>query len=149
MSSLKLNPLLTKAIYNEEYPIGRTVIFYDNEDHSNFLGFTWERTATGKTPVGIDTTDTDFNEIGKIGGEKEHTLIVDEIPSHSHGFKSNTDYSARGSWATGRNGDPSYGFQRTLGDSSFMLFDLDKTGGGKAHNNLQPYEVFAFWKRIA
>lgn len=38
----------------------------------------------GKTLVGKDENDIDFNTIGKEYGEKEHTLIIDEIPGHNH-----------------------------------------------------------------
>ena len=57
-------------------PIGKIEVFFDDGDHSNYLGFTWERTSIGKVPVGIDNSDTDFDAIGKTGGEKEHTLTT-------------------------------------------------------------------------
>ena len=50
-------------LYNAIFPIGQIVIKGDNEDYSNWLGFTWERTAVGKVLVGIDSTDADFNTI--------------------------------------------------------------------------------------
>ena len=71
-------------LYDAIFPIGQIVIKGDNEDYSNWLGFTWERTAVGKVLVGIDSTDTDFNTIGKTGGKKTHTLTVAEMPSHNH-----------------------------------------------------------------
>lgn len=37
-----------------------------------------------RVPVGRDTTDIDFNAIGKVGGAKDHVLTVDEMPSHTH-----------------------------------------------------------------
>jgi microcystin-dependent protein len=39
---------------------------------------------TGRTPVGIDTTQTEFNALGEAGGAKTHTLTTAEIPGHSH-----------------------------------------------------------------
>ena len=38
----------------------------------------------GRTIVGLDTDDTDFNTIGKTLGEKTHTLTVAEMPEHNH-----------------------------------------------------------------
>ena len=74
-------------LYNAIFPVGQIVIKGDNEDYSNWLGFTWERTAVGKVLVGIDSTDTDFNEIGKTGGKKTHTLTINEMPSHNHNIR--------------------------------------------------------------
>lgn len=38
----------------------------------------------GRVPVGKDDRDTDFKTLGNIGGEKAHTLTVQEMPSHNH-----------------------------------------------------------------
>lgn len=38
----------------------------------------------GNVPVGLNTDDTDFKTLGKISGEKKHTLTVNEMPSHNH-----------------------------------------------------------------
>ena len=66
------------------FPVGSIVIKADNEDYSNWLGFTWERTLVGRVAVGIDTTQTEFDTIGETGGEKTHTLTTQEMPSHNH-----------------------------------------------------------------
>lgn len=94
-----------KSILDLVCPIGKIEVFWDNEDHSNHLGFKWERTSIGKVPVGINSSDSDFNAIGKTGGEKTHNhtsaphthtinghshttsghaLTINEMPSHSH-----------------------------------------------------------------
>ena len=86
----------TCSLINLLYPIGQIIIKGDNADYSNWLGFTWERTAVGKVLVGLDTADTDFNAIGKIGGEKTHTLIVDEMPAHNHSIKYSSNDTAFG-----------------------------------------------------
>ena len=39
------------------------------------FGGTWVTWGSGKVPVGIDTTDTDFNKIEKTGGNKTHSHI--------------------------------------------------------------------------
>ena len=52
------------------FPIGSTYITQTNINPSEILKFgTWER-IKGKVLVGLDENDTDFNEIGKTGGEK-------------------------------------------------------------------------------
>ena len=127
-------------LYNAIFPVGQIVIKGDNEDYSNWLGFTWERTAVGKVLVGIDSTDTDFNTIGKNGGEKTHTLTLQEMPKHTHDL---AKY-----WATEEGGNAAMGSNAT-GKSATNSNGIGNTGNSQPHNNLQPYQVVAYWKRIA
>lgn len=124
----------------QEYPVGKIVMFYDNNDHSDYLGFTWQRCMTGKVPVGIDANDDDFNLIGKTGGEKTHTLTIQEMPSHNHSVNSRATTFAR----TG-----SFNPQQGNGDRTWEPLTVNNTGGDQAHNNLQPYEVVSYWRRVS
>lgn len=130
-------------LYNAIFPIGQIVIKGDNEDYSNWLGFTWERTAVGKVLVGIDSTDTDFNTIGKTSGTKKVTLTKNDLPktigqallydSNAAEQSSHTD-ALMTQWSNKyRSG----------------LYNVVSEQGGEAHNNLQPYQVVAYWKRVA
>ena len=56
-----------------QYPVGKTEIFYDDLDHTNYLGFTWEKYAAGRCLVGKDANDSDFDTIGETGGSKTHS----------------------------------------------------------------------------
>lgn len=129
-------------LYNAIFPVGQIVIKGDNEDYSNWLGFTWERTAVGKVLVGIDSNDVDFNTIGKTGGKKTHTLTINEMPSHNHSI--NGKQSA---------GNPMAGSEMAVagGNNEWATNPLNtqESGGNQPHNNLQPYQVVAYWKRIA
>ena len=93
----------------------------------------------GRTLVGKDSTDTDFNELGKTGGEKTHTLTVSELPSHSHVINSFRQYE------TGSSTDSSKLGRTTPGaDGGNSTIATGGTGGGQPHNNLQPYLVTNF-----
>ena len=128
------------SLVNLLFPIGQIIIKGDNEDYSNWLGFTWERTAVGKVLVGIDTTDTDFNTIGKIGGEKTHTLTIDEMPKHKHTISAGTNATT----------DANYDrVASAYAGGNPKNLNTSETGGAQPHNNLQPYQVVAYWKRIA
>ena len=116
-------------LYNAIFPVGQIVIKGDNEDYSNWLGFTWERTAVGKVLVGIDSTDTDFNTIGKTGGEKTHTLSVPEMPRHAHYIASNLTNNPPG----GIDRAIMYGVPESVEPTNYSS---ESTGNNQPHNNL-------------
>lgn len=102
---------------------------------------------SGRIPVAIDSTQSEFNTLNQTGGEKVHILSIAESPAHIHGldmYKSieegNGHYCLV---AQGYGGN--YGFtdrvmiyqQNDTHTSEFM----ESAGGGGAHNNLQPYCV--------
>lgn len=82
--------------------------------------------AKGRTLVGKDSTDTDFNTLGKTSGEKTHTLTVDEMPSHKHSMNFGDSAGEDGS---------GFVYSSTSGNNNVFMLE---TGGGQAHNNLQP-----------
>lgn len=132
---MKLNPKLVKEILELQYPIGKTELFFDNNDHSNYMGFTWRLEAKGKAIVGIDTNDTDFNTIGKTGGSKE-------LQEHDHSL-------TPGGYSTVMNAaGVNYNVVSGTLSSNVDFFRSGKTGTGNS-GNLQPYEVFAIWVRTA
>lgn len=124
------------------YPVG-SIYFTTNTINPEILfGGVWEQYAKGKCIVGIDTDDDDFSVIGKTGGEKIHTLTIDEMPVHEHkAYQSGgSAWTFTTSWSQngGKNSwSPMAGNQVT------------PTGGGKAHNNLSPYIVTYIWRRIS
>ena len=67
------------------FPVGAIYMSTTNANPSTFwTGTTWQAFATGKTIVGIDTSDTDFNSVNKTGGSKEVVLTVPNLPTHNH-----------------------------------------------------------------
>lgn len=133
-------------VFNLVYPVGRGFIDFTNTDYSNYLGFTWERTLVGLTPIGLDTKDSDFNTIGKKGGEKKHTLTIDEMPNHSHDIV----YKGNGKNLNLNSGSgDQYTLEFGVNGNQMAECEAKAIGGGQAHNILQPYEVVAYWKRIA
>lgn len=108
----------------------------------DIYGGTWVSWGSGRVPVGVNASDTDFATVQKTGGEKSHTLTISEMPSHKHPIPYRTDTNitggSTGQWTT----DP--GTSSGSSDSKAIA-----VGGGNAHNNLQPYITVYMWRRTA
>jgi hypothetical protein len=134
-----------KAIYH----VGKIVIETENINPATYLGFgTWQYWGAGKVPVGVDFNDTDFNTSGMTGGEKTHTLTINEMPSHTH----NINYGgvAKAPMVDTGIEDSQWGTKfRNEGGYRANAGEMQSTGGSQAHNNLQPYITCYMWKRIS
>lgn len=85
----------------------------------------------GRIPVGIDTGQTEFDVRGETGGAKTHTLTTAEMPAHTHPNPASGQFWIGGGSAIFAGGSTYSGTLSAVTGSS--------TGGGGAHNNLQPY----------
>lgn len=86
----------------------------------------------GRTIVGLNADDADFNTIGKTIGEKTHTLTIKEMPEHTHKFRASTKLGNDESTIT-------YG-ERTSGSviSGNYGNAIQNEGSSQSHNNIQP-----------
>ena len=164
---------LKDLILETTHPIGSLEINTTGINPSEYLGGGWESFGSGRTLVGIDSNDSDFDTAEETGGEKTHTLTTNEIPAHTHGSK-----SLVGTWANWGEGsgmvsstangykvtgivsavgdNNQYGWGTSTGrdqDNTSLKIDAthehNSVGGGQAHNNLQPYITVYFWKRVS
>jgi hypothetical protein len=136
------------------YPVGSIYTSVIGTNPATLFGFgTWVAFATGKTVIGIDTSDTSFDVVKETGGSKNaivvsHTHDVTD-PGHTHTaplFRSNgsidgsnkfgafTDNDARGSSTT---------------DAAFTGISITSTGSSGTNANLPPYIVVYMWERTA
>lgn len=86
-----------------------------------------------RVPVGKDSTQTEFDVLGKTGGEKTHTLTVNEMPSHNHSVPIDSFYN------NDRQTNSDNGGGHISNISQGTNYNTNNRGGGQAHNNLQPY----------
>lgn len=93
----------------------------------------------GRVSVGLDTSDSKFNAIGKTGGSATHKLTVNEMPGHTH---DGLYWQGTKGISLNSGGTSGYHLQWGSGDNGEATSMVTNTrGGSKAHNNLQPYEV--------
>ena len=104
---------------------------------ARFPGTTWVPWGVGRGPVGVDTTQTEFDTVGKTGGLKEVGLTASNNGPHAHPLTQDFKFAAGGTAAT-------IGY--IPGSTSYTT---GTSGEGTPHNNLQPYQTCYFWKRTA
>lgn len=122
------------------YPIGSIYLSVVNTNPSKWFGGTWEQIAKGRTLVGVDTSQTEFNTVKKIGGSKY-------LAKHTHSIvnlKSATTFSKAGS---------GYNPSQVEGDRTWKNIDnnditVSESGTGNS-GNLQPYFTCYIWCRTA
>ena len=68
------------------YPVGTIYMSTSSTNPSSFLGGTWIAWGTGRTPVGVNTGDGNFNTVEKTGGTATVALSTSQLPVHSHTF---------------------------------------------------------------
>lgn len=120
-----------QAVSRETYKDLFSVIgtYYGEGDGSTTFNLPDKRS---RKSVGRDTSDTDFDTVGKTGGEKEHKLTINEMPAHKHELTIEGGGSLTASavkWLSGTN------MRKYAGDM------IENAGGSQAHNNEDPYEV--------
>ena len=142
---------------------GRTISSLDNPEYARLVvhlrnlgaayqgGTVYEAVLPdlqGRVAVARSASDSLFSTLGNTGGSKNHTLKMSEMPEHSHGVNDpgHTHQIALINWA------PSSGSNNAYPNRGGSYYDnivlrnttgvsIQGAGGGKAHNNLQPYVV--------
>lgn len=102
---------------------GRFIVGYDNRT----------------TNPGNGIWDSTYNTIGNIGGEKEHTLTVSEIPAHTHGQGVRINAVAANSPSGASSINPT---------STTTVGVTDSTGGGDPHENRPPFYTLAYIMKL-
>jgi microcystin-dependent protein len=123
----------------------------------------------GRFIVGYDPSDSDYNDTGNTGGEKDHTLTTSEMPMHQHSYSgiTNQDGMHTHSYEDFYFDETQNGM--TLEETSFETngirmqnkitnsdglhdhtYSGDTTfvGSGQAHENRPPYYVLAFIMKL-
>lgn len=129
---------LVKAVGEMLMPVG--TIYSNKTDATNpgtKFGFgTWVPFNTGTVMVSKAPSGT-FSAAGTTVGAETHVLTISEMPAHTHS-------SGRTAGTSG-----SFGLVDSNSASSSGTWNTLSTGGGLAHNNIQPSTVTYMWERTA
>lgn len=127
---------------NDVYPIGSIYFSVNNINPSILFGGSWEQI---KDKFLLSAGDT--YSAGSTGGESEHILTIEEMPSHNHKLKTDID-------------SPNYnitwpewfeytdGWTQEAGETEAPATHTTYEGGNQPHNNMPPYLTVYVWKRI-
>ena len=147
------------------WPVGAIYSSVDDTNPADIFGYgTWVEFGSGRVMVGYAEGDSDFGTVEQTGGEKTHTLTVDEMPTHTH-IQNSHNHSQN---AHSHDAGASFNAQTQLGGTAVRTTATGSTntssvtatnvaatatnqdtGGDDPHNNLQPYIVVHLWKRTA
>lgn len=132
---------IIKSFLDFFHPVGSIYISTNSTFNPQTVwGGTWKKTADGRCLIGA----SDKYPLRSTGGEAEHTLTVNEMPTHRH-------YKSRVNWY---NDLQTNGISVNIAAKSNMKVDgpdnyTDYAGNSKAHNNMQPYLAVYIWERTA
>lgn len=159
LSSQITNNTTSSNMFLKVYPVGSIYISTSSENPGNIYGGTWEEYGKGRTLVGVDSSDSDFSTVEKLGGEKTHTLTIDEMPSHNHVERMFLDQSgyfevkpagyAYYKYSTQSSNVIGWTNTQISNINYWRIGDTEDKGGSQAHNILQPYITTYMWKRTA
>lgn len=142
------------------YPIGSVYITTQAINPGILFGGKWEQTCKSRCLMGagsnVANTDNSWGSyvaggynftVGSRVGEISHLLVQAEIPAHTH----SSCYRHTGTDDSNFSGhiDNSVEANDTGTDKRKDQLTTGSTGGGTAHNNLPPVEVYYIWKRVS
>ncbi len=92
-----------------------------------------------KVPIGVSSTDTNINTVGKVYGEKTHKLTIQELASHPHAFQGGQALFTQANQGIKGLGPGSYWVEGVGAIST-----TSNAGGDQPHNNMQPSFALRF-----
>ncbi len=126
----------------------------------------------GRSIIGYNPSEADFDALGETGGEKRHTLTIDEMPAHTHSITDpghahgvtdpghahssivqsgvQTSQSYIGSGVTSADEPQAYASTTTnttgvtVNTALTGITGTNSTGGSQSHNVLDPYMALRY-----
>lgn len=155
--------------FDQIYPIGAIYMSTVSTNPATLFKIgNWEALPAGRVLLAQGTSTWGVNySAGSTGGEDKHTLTVSESAPHNHTGNATTSGSTHTHALTmrashgksGNGGVPRFGDGdiwsdyktqnlSAAGEHSHAI-TINNSGGGQAHNNMQPYLSVYMWKRTS
>ena len=155
--------------FDQIYPIGAIYMSTVSTNPATLFKIgNWEALPAGRVLLAQGTSIWGVNySAGSTGGEDKHTLTVSESAPHNHTGNATTSGSTHTHALTmrashgksGNGGVPRFGDGDVWSDYKTQnlsaagehshAITINNSGGGQAHNNMQPYLSVYMWKRTS
>lgn len=138
---------LTKQLFLLMHRVGDIIFSTSDENPSTIYGGTWVAWGKGRVPVGVDTSDSDFNTVEKMGGSKEYELraLIGAVGGNVNtiGYDSESVVPGYGSYDMVI--DASAGAKPQGASNTTRVVKSD----GSSPTTVQPYITCYYWKRVS
>lgn len=136
-------------LVNVIYPVGSIYMSVSKTSPSTLFGGEWEEWGNGRVPVGVDSSQSEFNNVEKTGGKKEQPLrasigaVSADVGTIGYAPTSAIpNHNVYNGVIWGNRGDTSTPRPAT---HATEVWQADGTGP----TTLQPYITCYMWKRVA
>lgn len=133
------------------YPVGSIYMSANSTNPKNLFGGTWVAWGTGRVPIGVNASDSDFSSVEKTGGSKTVNIAHNHV--ESVGADANTMYLTAGAngGVYGSTINSSANRMTWKGTPATGATRLNKTStaGSSTQSIVQPYITCYMWKRTA
>lgn len=147
---------MIKQQWLDMHPVGYIWKSFSSTDPSEIVGGTWQQLKDVGLVAAGDTFKTSTITTNQDGGEINHTLTIDEMPSHNHTAGSYDGFKIKNDWFETSGGNVPHNVLGVInnGQNNYESglstnIKTNTTGGSKPHNNMGPYKVVYMWVRIA
>ena len=82
----KSQTLKNSGLLDLIYPVGAIYMSTSGTNPGNLFGGTWVAWGSGRVPVGVNSSDGNFNAVEKTGGQSTVTIAGNNLPAHNHGI---------------------------------------------------------------
>lgn len=139
IDALQLAVTAVQTAISNLHPVGSIYISVSSTNPGSLFGGTWARIQdTFLLAAGSSYA------AGSTGGEAQHKLTTDEMPSHNHWFWQNPSAGI----GPGSYGNEAYLAQSKVSSNAGRGYTSNE-GGAQAHNNMPPYLAVYVWQRTA
>ena len=135
------------ALKDDIYPVGAIYMSVSSTSPASLFGGTWTQWGSGRVPIGINSSDSDFNTVEKTGGSKEYELraLIGAVGGNVNtiGYDSEEVVPGYGSYDMVL--DASAGAKPQGASNTTRVVKSD----GNPATTVQPYITCYMWKRVS
>lgn len=153
---------LKKIVYETMCPVGHILLSANNVNPSTYIeGTTWVAWGSGRVPVGVDTSNSNFSTAEKTGGsatnshthtfkverQVSHNLVSEVIAKNDDGTNGSIVGTTYGNYLNTNSALENYGESWNYSDGTYQT--RRATTSSTSTSTLQPYITCYMWKRTA